>query len=77
MSDSLDPQILQQHTQGATSDAIYRLPHVVLNRVSRALGFFRDDHHLPPSSQKGRPKKLNGKGVTDQNLSSVRNPQKN
>jgi hypothetical protein len=73
MSDSLDAQILQHQTQGATPDAICHPLHVDPNRVSRVLGFFRDNHHLSPSLQK----KLNGKGITDQNVSSVRNPQKN
>jgi hypothetical protein len=45
MSDSLDAQILQHHTQGATRDAICSRLHVGPNRVSRVLGFFRDNHH--------------------------------
>jgi transposase len=58
MSGFLDAQILQRHTQGATRDAICRLLHVGPNRVSRVLDFFRDNHHLPPSPQNGRPKKV-------------------
>jgi hypothetical protein len=58
MSDCLDAQILQHNTQGATRDAICRLLHVGPNRVSRVFGFFRNNHHLPPSPQKGRPKKV-------------------
>jgi hypothetical protein len=51
MVDSLDAQILQHHTEGFTRDAICRLLHVGSNRVSRVLGFFRDNHYLPPSPQ--------------------------
>jgi hypothetical protein len=58
MSDSLDAQILQHYTQHATCHAICSLLHVGPNRVSRVLGFFRDNHHLPPSPQKGRPKQV-------------------
>jgi hypothetical protein len=72
MSGSLDAQILQYDAQGATRDAIFRLLQARPNRVSPVLGFFRDNHRLPPSPQKSW--KLNGKGITDQNLSSVRNP---
>jgi hypothetical protein len=43
MSDCLDTQTLQYHTEGATRDAICRLLHVGPNRVSRVLGFFRDE----------------------------------
>jgi hypothetical protein len=48
MPDSFDAQILQRHTQGATRNAICRLLHGGPNRVSRVLGFFRDNHHFPP-----------------------------
>jgi transposase len=58
MSDSLDAQILRHHTQGDTRNAICRLLHVGPNRVSHVLGFFCDNHHVPPSPQKGRPKKI-------------------
>jgi hypothetical protein len=75
MSDSLEAHIFPHYTQGATSDAIYRRLHVGPNRVSRVLGFFRDNHHLPPSPQKSW--KLNVKAITDHNLSSIRNRQKN
>jgi transposase len=66
MSDSLDAQILQHHTQGATRDAIYRRLHAGPNRVSRVLGFLRDNHYLRPSPQKGQPKK-----VTDEILDYI------
>jgi hypothetical protein len=66
MSDSLDAHIFQHHIQGATRDAICRLLHVGPNRVSRVPGFFHDNHHLPPSPQKGRSKK-----VTDEILDYI------
>jgi hypothetical protein len=49
MSDSLDAQILEYHTEGATRGAICRLLHVGPKCVSRVLVLFRDNHHLPPS----------------------------
>jgi hypothetical protein len=58
MSDSSDAQILQHYTQGATRDAICQILHVGPDRISRVLGFFRDNHHLQPSPQK----RLNKKG---------------
>jgi hypothetical protein len=78
MSDSLNAQILQPHTQGATRDAICRLLHVGPNRVFRVLCFFGDNHHLPPSPQiewkrdnrskslqrPKSPEKLNEKGIS-------------
>jgi transposase len=66
MSGSLDAQILQHYTQGATLDAICCLRHVGSNRVSCVLVFFRDNRHLSPSPQKGRPKK-----VTDEILNYI------
>jgi hypothetical protein len=51
MSDSLDAQILQRTTQGATRNAICRLLYVGPNRVSHMLGFFRDNYHLQPLPQ--------------------------
>jgi hypothetical protein len=76
MSDSLDSQILQHHTKGATRDAICHLLHVDPNRVSRVLGFFRPNHHRSHGNwmEKGEPikispaseilRKLNEKGIS-------------